>query len=529
MPRESGGLSRSALRLSPDEARRNGAPPHTRLAADDGLERRLLQSVDDKTLKLIQRRRQARRSKDRGWLLRRLLLAGDLLGLSLAFLFASVAAEPRWAVGWTGLAIFLASFPAWTVAAKLLGLYDDDEAEADHTTLDDLSRIFLLVTTGAFGFAVVTSYTNLHVGQVLLFWIAGIVCVAVGRAAARVVSRRTLTYLQNAVIVGAGDVGQHIGRKLLQHPEYGINLVGFVDAEPKERQPALGELTLLGTPEELPDIVSLLGIQRVIIAFSRDDPKGMLDIVRVLRKFNVRIDIVPRLFGVVGPNAEVHALETMPMVGLPPARLGRSSLLLKRVVDVVGSALLLIITAPLFAAFAWKIKRDSPGPVFFKQQRLGLDQREFTVLKFRTMHLDAGDGPHREYIKATMANGGDPSSNGLFKLERTRDMTRFGKWLRKTSLDELPQLINVLRGEMSLVGPRPCLPYEIEHFAPHHFERFLVPAGVTGLWQVSARAHADFGEALDMDVLYARSWSLALDVRLLLKTPLQLLRSAATI
>jgi exopolysaccharide biosynthesis polyprenyl glycosylphosphotransferase len=521
-------LSRSALRSSSGEARRNGARPHTPLRADE-LERRLLQSVDDETLKLIQRRRQARRSKDRGWLLRRLLLAGDLLGLSLAFLFASVAAEPRWAVGWTGLAIFLASFPAWTVAAKLLGLYDDDEAEADHTTLDDLSRIFLLVTTGAFGFAVVTSYTNLHIGQLLLFWIAGIVCVAVGRAAARVVSRRTLTYLQNAVIVGAGDVGQHIGRKLLQHPEYGINLVGFVDAEPKERQPALGELTLLGTPEELPDIVSLLGIQRVIIAFSRDDPKGMLDIVRVLRKFNVRIDIVPRLFGVVGPNAEVHALETMPMVGLPPARLGRSSLLLKRVVDVVGSALLLIITAPLFAAFAWKIKRDSPGPVFFKQQRLGLDQREFTVLKFRTMHLDAGDGPHREYIKATMANGGDPSSNGLFKLERTRDMTRFGKWLRKTSLDELPQLINVLRGEMSLVGPRPCLPYEIEHFAPHHFERFLVPAGVTGLWQVSARAHADFGEALDMDVLYARSWSLALDVRLLLKTPLQLLRSAATI
>jgi exopolysaccharide biosynthesis polyprenyl glycosylphosphotransferase len=528
MPREGARLSRSALRSSPEEARRNGAWPNTPLRADE-LERRLLQSVDDETLKLIQRRRQARRSKDRGWLLRRLLLAGDFVGLSLAFLFASVATEPRWSVGWVGFTIFLASFPAWTVAAKLLGLYDDDEAEADHTTVDDLSRIFLLVTTGAFGLAVVTSYTSLRIEQVLLFWIAGIVWVAAGRAAARVVSRRTLAYLQNAVIVGAGDVGQLIGRKLLQHPEYGINLVGFVDAEPKERQAALGELTLLGTAEELPDIVALLGIQRVIIAFSRDDPKEMLDIVRVLRKFNVRIDIVPRLFGIVGPNAEVHALEAMPMVGLPPARLGRSSMFLKRAVDVVGAALLLAVTAPFFAAFAWKIKRDSRGPVFFKQQRLGLDQREFTVLKFRTMHLDADDGPHREYIKATMANGGGPSSNGLFKLERMEDMTRFGMWLRKTSLDELPQLINVLRGDMSLVGPRPCLPYEVEHFAPHHFERFLVPAGVTGLWQVSARAHADFGEALDMDVLYARSWSLALDVRLLLKTPLQLLRSAATI
>jgi len=144
------------------------------------------------------------------------------------------------------------------------------------------------------------------------------------------------------------------------------------------------------------------------------------------------------------------------------------------------------------------------------------------------MHVNAGDGPHRDYIKSSMAGNGEQASNGLFKLERTEDMTRFGAWLRRTSLDELPQLINVLRGDMSLVGPRPCLPYEVEHFAPHHFERFLVPAGLTGLWQVRARAHSDFGEALDIDVLYARSWSLGLDLQLLLRTPLQLLRSTAT-
>jgi len=522
-------LSRSALQASPKTDRRSrDALPRVRSARDGDLDHPLLRSVDEKTYRLIERRRSARRSKDRGWLVRRLLLVGDLLGISLGFLLASVSWEPLFAVGWAGLAIFVASFPAWVVSAKLLGLYDSDESEADHTTLDDLPRIFVLVTTGAFALAVAASYANIPIEQVLVFWLASIACVAGGRAAARVVSRRTLTYLQNAVIVGAGDVGQLIGRKLVQHPEYGINLVGFVDAEPKERNPALGELTLLGTPEELPEIVPTLGIERVIIAFSRDDPRQMLDVVRALRKFSVRIDIVPRLFGLVGPNAEVHALEAMPMVGLPPARLDRSSMLLKRVLDVVGASLLLVVTAPPFAAIAWRIKRDSPGPVLFRQRRLGLDQREFTVFKFRTMHLDAAEGPHREYIKATMANGGGPGSNGLFKLERTADTTQFGAWLRKTSLDELPQLINVLRGDMSLVGPRPCLPYEVEHFAPHHFERFLVPAGVTGLWQVSARAHADFGEALDMDVLYARSWSFGLDVRLLLKTPLQLLRSVAT-
>jgi lipopolysaccharide/colanic/teichoic acid biosynthesis glycosyltransferase len=144
------------------------------------------------------------------------------------------------------------------------------------------------------------------------------------------------------------------------------------------------------------------------------------------------------------------------------------------------------------------------------------------------MRIDTDDAPHREYIRATMKGHHAPSANGLYKLDRTKDVTPFGGWLRKTSLDELPQLLNVLRGDMSLVGPRPCLPYEVEHFSPHHFDRFLVPAGVTGLWQVSARAHSMFGEALDMDVLYARSWSLGLDLRLLARTPLQILRARAT-
>jgi lipopolysaccharide/colanic/teichoic acid biosynthesis glycosyltransferase len=154
---------------------------------------------------------------------------------------------------------------------------------------------------------------------------------------------------------------------------------------------------------------------------------------------------------------------------------------------------------------------------------------EFTALKFRTMRVDADQDVHRDYIKATMsptqaALGGD----GLFKLTREDAVTPFGRWVRKTSLDELPQLLNVFRGEMSLVGPRPCIPYETEFFKPHHFERFLVPQGITGLWQVTARAHSTFGEALDMDVAYVRGWSLGLDLRLLLRTPVQLVAPRAT-
>jgi lipopolysaccharide/colanic/teichoic acid biosynthesis glycosyltransferase len=144
------------------------------------------------------------------------------------------------------------------------------------------------------------------------------------------------------------------------------------------------------------------------------------------------------------------------------------------------------------------------------------------------MHTDTDDADHRNFIRQVMDPMALPESNNLYKLERSEAVTRIGGWLRRTSIDELPQLINVLRGDMSLVGPRPCLPYEIDYFAPHHFERFLVPAGLTGLWQVEARAHSTFGEALDLDVLYSRGWSLWLDFRLLVRTPILMLRTSAT-
>jgi lipopolysaccharide/colanic/teichoic acid biosynthesis glycosyltransferase len=150
--------------------------------------------------------------------------------------------------------------------------------------------------------------------------------------------------------------------------------------------------------------------------------------------------------------------------------------------------------------------------------------KEFTALKFRTMKVDTDASLHREYIRQTMLPGASGAENGLYKLAREDAVTPVGRWLRKTSLDELPQLVNVLKGDMSLVGPRPCIPYETEYFQPYQFERFDVPQGLTGLWQVTARANSSFGEALDMDVAYARGWSLGLDLRLLLRTPFQLLR-----
>jgi exopolysaccharide biosynthesis polyprenyl glycosylphosphotransferase len=468
----------------------------------------------------------------RGWLVRRLLLAADLLALSASFAIVEVVFRQDAGDVGRGLetVIFLCLLPVWVLAAKLYGLYDRDEENAVHSTADEVISVFHLVTVGVWLFYATSWLAGLdspHQAKLALFWLLALVSVATSRSAARGLARRRSAYVQNAVIIGAGDVGQLIGRKLVQHPEYHINLLGFVDAEPREQRLDLGDLPVLGTPSQIAEIVERNDVDRVIVAFSRDGHEEMLELLRTIRKENVHIDLVPRLFEAVSANVGIHTLEGLPLVGLPASRISRSSRLLKRGLDLLGSAILLAILAPLLLVIAFLIRRDSAGPVFFRQTRLGLDLNEFTLLKFRTMHEGTDETPHREYIKQIMSSDALPRSNNLYKLERS-EITRVGRWLRKTSLDELPQLINVLRGEMSLVGPRPLIPYELELFAPHHFERFHVPAGLTGLWQVEARAHTTFGEALDLDVAYARGWSLGLDLKLLLRTPLVIFRKRDT-
>jgi len=484
----------------------------------------------------VLRHRGGATTRRRGWLVRRALLAADVLGLTLAFTFAQVVFSSPSPTGRFGASeewlLFVATIPAWVVLAKLYKLYDRDAERAGHTTADDAVGVFHLVTVGSWVFFVLSWWSGLadpDLSKLVAFWVSAVVLVVVGRALARSLCRRSLSYVQNTIIVGAGDVGQLIARKILHHPEYGLNLVGFIDASPRERHSEVEDVTLLGPPSRLETVIRAFDVERVIVSFSSESSDEMLALIRELNEHEIQVDIVPRLYELVGPKDEIHMLEGLPLVGLPPARLSRSSLLTKRAIDVVGASIALILAAPLLAYIAVRIKLDSSGPVLFRQTRLGHDMREFTALKFRTMRVDVDAGVHRDYIKATMSQqqasaGGD----GLYKLSREDAVTPFGRWLRKTSLDELPQLLNVLRGEMSLVGPRPCIPYETEFFKPHHFERFLVPQGITGLWQVTARAHSTFGEALDMDVAYVRGWSLGLDLRLLFRTPVQLFSGRAT-
>jgi exopolysaccharide biosynthesis polyprenyl glycosylphosphotransferase len=476
------------------------------------------------------------RRRGREWLIYRLLLAADLVGLTLAFFASQLLFEPsgnisdRVSPGWEVL-VFVLVLPAWVVTAQVSGLYGRGGQRPDHSTGDDFVGVFAVVTIGTWLFWAVASLTHAlapNPPRMIAFWAMAIAFVVTCRAVARALARRLALFVQNAIIVGAGEVGQLIARKLLRHPEYKVRLLGFVDERPSERRIDLVQYRMLGPPDRLPDIVEAFQIDRVIVACSSDPHDDLLRIIHRLRASSVQIDLVPHLFEAVDPGVDLHTIEALPLVGLPPVRLSPAARIVKRTFDllIVGAALL--PAAPLFAYIAWRIKRDSPGPVFFRQTRLGLNMQAFTALKFRTMWTDIDDSCHRDYIRSTMSSRAATGQNGLYKLDRLGDVTPFGRFLRKTSLDELPQLLNVLKGDMSLVGPRPCIPYETENFAPHHFERFLVPPGITGLWQVTARARASFGEALDMDVAYARGWSLGLDLRLICRTPLAVLRQAAT-
>jgi exopolysaccharide biosynthesis polyprenyl glycosylphosphotransferase len=461
--------------------------------------------------------------RTRGWFVRRLLAAADVVAVLVAFGVTQTIFAGNPIGGGSRAILIVVTLPFWIVAVKLYGLYDLDEERPVHSTVDELGPILNLVTVGVWSFGAFCWLTHVafpNPTRLSVFWFLLVVSLTSCRAGARALARRHVSFRQNTLIVGAGDIGQLLGRKLAQHPEYGLELVGYVDAEPKAPLYGVSRLPLLGRPEDIAEIVERHGVERVIVAYSRDENDSLLELIRTLRTLTVQIDVVPRLFDAVTPRVSMHMVEGFPVLGLTPARIARSSRLLKRIVDIVGAGLLLLLTLPLMLLTALLVRLDSNGSVFFRQVRLGAEMREFKVLKFRTMRTGTAAAPHRDYIRDIMDRNAAPSQGSLYKLARNDDVTRVGRWLRRTSLDELPQLLNVLRGDMSLVGPRPCIPYETEHFAPHHFDRFLVPAGLTGLWQVEARSHSTFAEALDLDVAYARGWSFGLDLRLLMRTPL---------
>jgi exopolysaccharide biosynthesis polyprenyl glycosylphosphotransferase len=480
-------------------------------------------TIDERTLDILDQRRRTATIRHRGWLVRRTLLAADLAGLVLAMFLAEWLVNRHSNLGVVDaraeVVVFLASLPGWVVVAKLYGLYDHDEERADHSTADDFTGVFHVVTVCTWLFiagAYVTGLAHPTTAKLLIFWAAAIGLVSCGRAVARTVARRNVAYLQNTVIVGAGEIGQLIAKKVLQHPEYGINLVGFVDSQPKERREGLAHLALLGSPDRLAAIIRLLDVERVIIAFSNESHERTLDLIRSVKDLDVQIDIVPRFFDLVGPGVGIHSIEGIPLVSLPPLRLSRSSHLLKRATDVALTLVGLTALAPVFALIAVAIKLDSRGPVFFRQTRMGCGDRTFRIFKFRSMVADADQlKDDVAHLNKHLVPGGDPR---MFKIEDDPRLTKVGRILRRFSVDELPQLLNVVAGHMSLVGPRPLILDEDKYVDAWARRRLDLRPGITGMWQVLGRDDIGFEEMVKFDYLYVTNWSIGADLRLLLKT-----------
>jgi exopolysaccharide biosynthesis polyprenyl glycosylphosphotransferase len=480
--------------------------------------------MDERTLEILERRRRGIGAfVDRGWLVRRSLLVSDIFGLSLTFCVVQLAmgSAPqgdRYS-SLTEFGFFAATLPLWIVVAKLQGLYDRDEDRADNTTADDLTGVLHVLTLGTwlvFAIASMTQLADPEPSKFLMFWGVAILFVTLSRAGARAFCRRQRAYIQNTLIVGAGEVGQLIGAKLLQHPEFGINVVGFVDATPKEPREDIVHIPLLGQIGDLPDLITEFDIERVIIAFSSDTHEVTLQLMRMLKEFDLRVDIVPRLFELVPPSADIHMLEGVPLIGLPRPGLSRSSMMLKRALDLAVTVPALVLLAPAMLVIAVLIKRDSAGPVLFRQLRIGEGENKFVILKFRTMVRDAEERKSDvAHLNKHARNGGDPR---MFKIPGDPRITRVGSLLRRYSIDELPQLLNVLRGEMSLVGPRPLILGEYYHLGDWGSGRRDLKPGITGLWQVLGRDSIPFKEMVRLDYLYVTTWSLWGDFRLLLRT-----------
>ena len=318
----------------------------------------LAEVLDDHTRLLLQRHPKSRRSQ----ILPPLLVVADLSGLVIAYLIATLLSGGDGALGsQRELTLFVVSLPCWVIIAELHGLYHRDEQRADHSTSDDIAGVFHLVTVGVWLLLVASRLVGHNGPGVLnlaLFWLLAVCIIPAARLVAREAFRRSRAYEQNTVIVGAGAIGQLIGRKLIRHPEYGANVVGFVDRLPRSRRPDLPEhLSILGGPERLPEIIQRLGVERVVIAFSSEPVDELLALLRQLRSLNVQIDLVPWLFELIGPRVSVHSVEGVTLLGIPTGRQSKIALMIKRLIDVAGASVGLIVLSPLMLYIALRIRR----------------------------------------------------------------------------------------------------------------------------------------------------------------------------
>jgi exopolysaccharide biosynthesis polyprenyl glycosylphosphotransferase len=316
---------------------------------------------------------------------------------------------------------------------------------------------------------------------------------------------------RRSLIIGSGLVASQLVDRLRRHGEYGLDPIGIVDDEIHDDFGL--DVPVLGRFDDLRDVLRHHNVERVMIAFSRTSHEELLDVLRACREERVAVDIVPRLFEFLDGARAIEQIGGIPLLTISPPRLGRVARVAKRALDITVAGGLLLAMAPILLIIAIAIKIESRGPVLFRQPRAGLRGTPFMVFKLRSMYQDA------EARKADLMRHNEMDGGVLFKVQRDPRITHLGRWLRRLSIDELPQLINVLRGEMSLVGPRPLvLPESALLGDSWHARRLDLRPGLTGPWQISGRSDLTVQDMVRLDYQYVTGWSLTRDLEILLAT-----------
>jgi exopolysaccharide biosynthesis polyprenyl glycosylphosphotransferase len=427
---------------------------------------------------------------------RRLLVLADLWAAGLAIVCCVVL------LGGAGLQHGLPLLlPLVLLLSKVIGLYDHDDVVISRSTLDELPSLFQLATV----YTLVVWLTEAHSVQrrsaIVGLWLVLFLFTALARIVARYAARR-LTSAERCLFVGAEQTGRWLKSKLASNPHLHAELVGSVPYGGGDPAAALHAIQ--------PQTVAL-DVDRVILALhGESEADAGLELITAIKSFGCKVSLMPRMLEVVGSSVEFEDVDGVPVLGVRRFGLSRSSRAVKRGLDLAIACFGLLMVGPLMALMAVAIKLDSSGPVLFRQTRVGRDGKRFSIVKFRSM-VDGADAQ-----KAGLRHLNE--AGGLFKIVDDPRITRMGSLLRRTSLDELPQLLNVVRGEMSLVGPRPLVLEDDCLIQGWHRRRLHLKPGMTGPWQILGSTRIPLEEMVTIDYLYVANWSLWADVKILLRT-----------
>ena len=411
--------------------------------------------------------------------------------------------------------LYLAVAVLWGLTFLVIATHDPRRR---HRVSDELQSVTLGTGLAALLFAglLYLTFRNLSRGLFILFVVIDLAFLIGWRLVVRAVYefRGVQPVVQRVLIVGAGRVGRHVGHMIREHGWMGLDLVGYLG---EERDLTNGLGPVLGAVDDVRAVVEAQEIDDVVIALPQEAYGEINKLVLTLHDLPVNVRFMPDYFSLSLYRASVDNFGGLPMINLRDPALNEVQRLVKRLFDLVIGGALTLIALPIMAIVAVAIKLDSPGPVLFRQPRVGENGRIFEMLKFRSMVV----GAEKMQERVNHVNG---EGELIHKTPDDPRTTRVGRFLRRTSLDEVPQLFNVLKGEMSLVGPRPEMPWLVEKYEPWQHRRFAVPQGITGWWQINGRSNRPMHLHTEDDLFYVQNYSLLMDLYILLKTPFAVLR-----